>query len=153
MRILVYKRTHIGDPDESGCFGIHSCMGQVRERDLDAVIGVGGVGSEPVQEGIDKKLTWIGIGPKRVGVADDGHPLLAFEQFYLKDEKGPLLGDKAPKLAKRMFAENGPRSVMVDADDEMKSILQLAKRAQPSPALLEQVPKRKGCNRGKKKSC
>jgi hypothetical protein len=44
MRTLVYKRTHNGDPDAEGRFGIHDCMGQVRSYGYEAVIGVGGVG-------------------------------------------------------------------------------------------------------------
>jgi hypothetical protein len=38
MRTLIYKRTHTGDPDASGCFGIFDCMGRVRALDFDAVI-------------------------------------------------------------------------------------------------------------------
>jgi len=30
MRTLIYKRTHPGDPDREGRFGIHGCMGRVR---------------------------------------------------------------------------------------------------------------------------
>jgi hypothetical protein len=128
-------------------------MGRVREREFDAVIGVGGIGREPIQEGIDRRLTWIGIAPQQVDVASDGYPVLAFEQFYLKDKRGPLLTDKAPMLAKRLFGKNAPRVVMVDADDELEALLRLAKRAQPSPALFGQAPKRKDCKRGKKTSC
>ncbi len=29
LRILTYKRTHIGDPDSIGQFGINDCMGRV----------------------------------------------------------------------------------------------------------------------------
>ena len=46
MRVLVYKRTHNGDPDTSGCFGVYDCMGAVRDWEFDAVIGVGGIGPE-----------------------------------------------------------------------------------------------------------
>ena len=35
MRILTYKRTHTGDPDPSGRFGIYDCMGHVRDYDCD----------------------------------------------------------------------------------------------------------------------
>jgi hypothetical protein len=31
MRVLVYKRTHNGDPDASGCFGAYDCIGTVRD--------------------------------------------------------------------------------------------------------------------------
>ena len=46
MKVLVYKRTHNGDPDANGCFGAYDCMGTVRDRQYDAVIGVGGIGPE-----------------------------------------------------------------------------------------------------------
>jgi hypothetical protein len=39
MRILTYKRTHVGDPDQDGRFGIYDCMGRVRNYPFDAVIG------------------------------------------------------------------------------------------------------------------
>lgn len=68
MRTLIYKRTHTGDPDASGCFGICDCMGRVRAMDFDAVIGIGGIGSEAKGAGIAGKITWIGIGAhKEVG--------------------------------------------------------------------------------------
>ena len=153
MRVMIYKRTHTGDPDESGCFGIRLCMGRVRKRDFDAVIGVGGVGREPIHEGIDRKITWIGIRPHQVGVGDDGYPLLAFEHFYLKDEKGLLLIEKAPTLAKRLFAEYGPRTLMVETNDEIETILRLAKRSPPSPALLGRATKPKRCSQSHKKTC
>jgi hypothetical protein len=47
-RILVYKRTHNGDPDQNGCFGAEDCMGMVRERHFDAVIGIGGIGGRAI---------------------------------------------------------------------------------------------------------
>lgn len=37
MRTLIYKRTHVGDPDPGGRFGIHDCMGQVRNRDFEVL--------------------------------------------------------------------------------------------------------------------
>lgn len=153
MRVLIYKRTHTGDPDESGRFGHECCMGQVRGRDFDAVIGVGGIGQKPIQYGIDRRITWIGIGPRVVGVARDGYPILAFEQFYLRDQKGPLLRDKARNLAKRMFAEYGPRTLMVesDSDNEIETILKIAKNAPRSPALLRNTSKPKRCKRRQEK--
>lgn len=162
MRVLVYKRTHTGDPDHTGCFGCYCCMGQVRSREFDAVIGVGGISGEPVQYGIDRRVTWIGIAPHVVDIASDGHPVLGFERFYLKDDKGPLLRDKAPRLAKRLFSENAPRVLMVDLDAEIKAVLKLAQRAQPSPALWGRSSKRvvgravkskKDCKRARKGFC
>ena len=44
MRTFIYKRTHKGDPDKRGRFGINDCMGRDRSFDFNAVIGVGGIG-------------------------------------------------------------------------------------------------------------
>ena len=62
MRTLIYKRTHHGDPDATGQFGIHDCMGRGRAWDFEAVIGVGGVGPEPRSQGLDCKVNWIILG-------------------------------------------------------------------------------------------
>ena len=35
MRILTYKRTHTGDPDHLGRFGVNDCMGGVRNLRFD----------------------------------------------------------------------------------------------------------------------
>lgn len=61
-RILVYKRTHNGDPNEDGVFGCNDCMRTVRDRDFDAVIGIGGITAEKYK--INGKINWIGINPK-----------------------------------------------------------------------------------------
>ncbi len=72
MRVLVYKRTHNGDPDAHGCFGAFDCMGTVRDREYDAVIGVGGIGPEAQSNGIDRQINWIGIGPHKRYVRGSG---------------------------------------------------------------------------------
>ena len=46
MRVLVYKRTHLGDPGD-GVFGSSDCMGRVRGLKFNAVIGVGGASARP----------------------------------------------------------------------------------------------------------
>ena len=145
LRVLIYKRTHTGDPDETGAFGIYECMGQVRAREFDAVIGVGGIGPEAVRFGIDRKVNWIGIGCHQIGVASDGYPMLAVEHYYQKDAEGPLLSDKAPRLAKRLLATHGPRIIMVNADHEIEALLRLAWHSPPSPAILGQALKPKPC--------
>jgi hypothetical protein len=53
----VYKRTHPGDPGPEGVFGIQDCMGAIRARDFDAVIGDGDTGDEPRFYGIDGRAT------------------------------------------------------------------------------------------------
>jgi hypothetical protein len=105
VRILTYKRTHIGDPNASGVFGVGDCMGQVRGRTYDAVIGIGGVGAEPRSHGIDGRITWVGVGPRTVDHTPRG-PVLKFRRFILLDSDGPFLAELAPELARRMYERN-----------------------------------------------
>ena len=104
MRILTYKRTHIGDPDKSGRFGINDCMGKVRDFRYDAVIGVGGTGYEPRSYGIDRKINWVGICPKRRSCVQGYRAgVIEFEHFVLLDSDGPLLQSLAPNLAGKIY--------------------------------------------------
>ena len=117
MRILTYKRTHTGDPDPTGQFGINNCMGRVRNWSFDAVIGVGGIGSEPRSYGIDGRVTWVGRDPSW-----NPHPLghgqiVTFESFALFEQTGPLLSSIAPYLARRMY-EKGARILLKDYSQE-----------------------------------
>jgi hypothetical protein len=137
MRTLIYKRTHSGDPDrETGIFGIHECMGRVRGWPFNAVIGVGGIGGEPERKGIARKLTWVGIGPQKVGIGEDGHPLLKFDHFLYYGETGELLKDVAPALAERIY-DGGVRliwdtSLSEEERKDVNNILDFAKNAPPS---------------------
>lgn len=136
LRTLVYKRTHTGDPDSSGRFGIHGCMGRVRAWSFDAVIGVGGIGSEPTSYGIDGLVTWVGVGPHRSPAKDTRGPLLTFDHFVLFDQAGPALHEIAPHLARRMY-EHGVRTLLHPSAAEAREIsrlLLLASNAPPSPA-------------------
>lgn len=103
MRILTYKRTHTGDPNPAGEFGINDCMGRVRNWQFDAVIGVGGTGAEARSHGIDGRVTWVGPNP----IWSQGNTararVVTFERFRLLDEHGPLLVELAPLLARRMY--------------------------------------------------
>jgi hypothetical protein len=104
MRILVYKRTHTGDPDEFGRFGIRNCMGRIRSLEYDAVIGIGGRGWEPRQFRIAGKFTWVGVGPRKGELSEDGRgPIVRFDRFSRFDADGPELGAVAPQLAKYMY--------------------------------------------------
>jgi hypothetical protein len=140
MRTLIYKRKHSGDPDpETGIFGNHKCMKRVREWPFNAVIGVGGIGREPERKGIARKLTWVGIGPQKVGIGEDGHPLLKFNHFLYYGETGQLLKDVAPALAKRIY-DGGVRLIWDISLSEVErkdvtNILDLAKNAPPSGRL------------------
>lgn len=103
MRILTYKRTHVGDPDRSGRFGIRDCMGNVRNWNFDAVIGIGGIGDEPQGHGIAGRVTWVGRHPKKQLSPSGSGLLVTFESFILLDSRGPLVSDIAPYLARRMY--------------------------------------------------
>lgn len=113
MRILIYKRTHIGDPDNSGRFGVNDCMGRVRNFCYDAVIGVGGVGYEAQKYGISRKINWVGINPKRV-YCSHGYRgnIIEFKYFILLENKGPLLQTLAPTLATKIYGTNGGRFIL-----------------------------------------
>ena len=105
MRILTYKRTHTGDPDATGSFGASDCMGKVRSFRYDAVIGVSGTGSEPRSHGIDGKITWVGISPRRsVRPEKFRAHIVKFDHFVLLDQSGPFLAEMAPALARKLFS-------------------------------------------------
>lgn len=78
-------------------------MGQVREYDFDAVIGVGGVGQEPKSYGIDGKINWVGVNARKKHVACGYPSVVIFEHFVLLEDKGPLLSSLAPNLANRVY--------------------------------------------------
>jgi len=138
MRVLVYKRTHNGDPDASGCFGAFDCMGDVRDREYDAVVGIGGIGPEAVSNGIDGEINWVGIGPHKRYVEDKRGPEVLFDHFLYFGTDGPDFRTLAPQLAERMYGNN-VRSIldgMSDAEqEEAEGIVQLALDEPPSPGL------------------
>ena len=106
MRILIYKRTHVGDPNIIRQFGNEDCMGRVRSYPFDAVIGVGGISGQPVHQRLAGKINWVGRNPKRAPSTSDARgPIVTFdpEDFRLFEHQGPLLSDLAPVLAKRVY--------------------------------------------------
>lgn len=103
MRILTYKRTHIGDPDTGGYFGVNDCMGRVRNWSFDAVIGVGGYGPEPQSHGIEGRVNWVGLNPTWQPHPEGYGQLVTFEFFTLLEAKGPSLIGVAPSLARRLY--------------------------------------------------
>lgn len=135
MRTLIYKRTHPGDPDAHGHFGIHDCMGQVRSWNFDSVIGVGGIGAEPSSHGLDGKINWIGIGARKHERPGARGPLVTFSHFVLYEDKGRELVIMAPTLARRLYGQN-VRALLHDLsareEEEMRGILALATDAPPS---------------------
>jgi hypothetical protein len=135
MRTLIYKRTHPGDPDDKGRFGIYDCMGRIRRWRFEAVIGVGGISGEPTRHRLAGKVNWIGIGPHKREAGKRG-PLVTFDRFMLFKSGGPRFDKLAPQLAKRMYSRN-VRALMNRLNSgelrEIERILALAKDAPPSP--------------------
>ncbi len=135
MRTLIYKRTHHGDPDESGVFGIHDCMGRVRSWNFEAVIGVGGARPDAGSEDIAFKVNWIGIGPRRRNVSGKRGPLVTFAHFKFYGGKGPSFETFAPVLSERIYSKN-VRVAMNGLSDveqaEVEALLARAKNAPPS---------------------
>src|SRR5450631_699762 len=138
MKTLVYKRTHKGDPDARGRFGIEDCRGRVRGRDFDAVIGIGGIGSYAKSEGISGKVNWIGLGPKKKWLTSGRGPAVVFDHFVLFEEKGPDFESVAPVLAERAYSRNA--RILMNFNNaekaEIRRILKLAKNAPPSTGTL-----------------
>lgn len=137
MKILVYKRTHVGDPGPDGCFGVHDCMGAVRDREYDAVIGVGGIGSEPKFHGIAGTVNWIGVGPHKTYNGKRG-PEVTFDHFVYYGCDGADFVGCAPVLAKHMYDQN-VRSILHGLTEveyaEARVIVAWADGAPPSPLL------------------
>jgi hypothetical protein len=148
-RILIYKRTHRGDPDALGIFGINDCMRSVRDFEYGAVIGVGGIGAEPRTHGIAEKISWIGIGPHKMRV--DGRTLVTFDHFVFYDTTGPRFLREAPALARRIYRDN-IRILIHDLTPKQRreamAILARASSAPPSPGRVKHgVAIRKPCLR------
>lgn len=132
MRILIYKRTHPGDPNLAGEFGINDCMGQIREFNFDAVIGVGGKGAEPQQYGISHKINWVGIGkvPHKNRLNHNRAKSFTFTYFLLLENQGPKLQEFAPQLAKRLYSKNARfvfQDLSVEEKKEAENILEWSK--------------------------
>jgi hypothetical protein len=134
---MIYKRTHKGDPDNQGCFGIQDCMGKVRSYDFDAVIGVGGKGVQAKAAGVARRLNWVGVGARKEPSRRKRGPLIKFNHFVLYEEKGEELKVIARKLAQRMYSGNSRRFLFSDRLDkeeqkEINRILKMAKTKRPS---------------------
>lgn len=136
MRTLIYKRTHPGDPDRSGEFGVYDCMGRVRSWSFDAVIGVGGMGSEPRSYRLDGKVNWIGIGAHKRHTPNARGPLVTFDHFRFYGDRGPDFERLAPVLAQRMYSRNVRLLMALSSEEraEVSRILALAKTSPPSAA-------------------
>lgn len=154
--ILVYRRTHTGDPGPEGIFGCNGCMGSVRSWSFDAVIGIGGSNPWPEDRGISKKITWIGIDAHRYPENSE-NPLVSFSKFKLLDSNGPSVFEVAPKLYEYMFelghiprtGKNFPDSVY----KELLDILKLADKAPPSVGRPVPIHKKSASCTNKREGC
>ncbi|MDD2864862.1 MAG: hypothetical protein PHC99_09095 [Methylococcales bacterium] len=134
--VLIYKRTHKGDPDQGGIFGVNGCMGRVRNWKFDAVIGIGGKKPLKDNEGIANKISYVGLGAKKHSINSlHGHPYVIFDKFILFDDNGQRVKDIAPELHKYLYGKN-VRVVKLDNTseywNEVEEILKLAGGAKPS---------------------
>ena len=152
VNTLIYKRTHKGDPDESGNFGCYDCMGKIRSYNFDAVIGVGGKKPIKRDKDIALKINWIGLGPTKRYVFGKKGPLITFKHFCLYDYKGggPALKTMAAKIFKYMFEDKNVRFVMSknlpdNMQKEITKILRLAERCPPSKGLTIIGKKNRKC--------
>ena len=101
-RLLIYKRTHKGDPNPNGVFGCNDCMKEIRSWRFDTVIGIGGKGQEARKNDINHKVNWVGIGADKSQDAK-GLVMVNFKDFRLFEETGVPLAELALKIAKRFY--------------------------------------------------
>jgi hypothetical protein len=157
MPTLVYKRTHNGDPDSRGRFGVHDCMGGVRSWAFDSVIGVGGQGAEAERNDIAGKPNWIGVGAHRTFVKGMRNPVLTFGRFRDFETDGPSLRVIARNLARRMYVKKA-RAVMDFTPKELAEVERIlamvADDSTPSDLGEEVTPlRRRVCRRRKLPVC
>jgi hypothetical protein len=110
-------------------------MGRVRAWDFDAVIGVGGLGSEASSHRLDDKVNWIGIGARKTSSFHGRGPIVTFDRFVLYEADGPLFHELAPVLAKRLYGSNVRvllRDISRKEQKEVARILRLARNGRPS---------------------
>jgi hypothetical protein len=139
MRVFVYVMTHLGDPNEQGCWGCSDCMGEKRGWSYDAVIGVGGVQAE--EFGFRGRVKWIGITPTRSEVSKNG-PEVTFQHFRYFKENLPNI---PPRLAARIKrAPRGFMSLTPAEQREAKKLLEMAIHAGPSQTLSQTRVKKSG---------
>ena len=144
MRVLVYKRTHNGDPDANGCFGVYDCMGSVRNWDFDAVVGVGGIGPEAQYNEIAGKVNWLGIGPHKVIVRRKRGPVVTFDHFLDYGTDGPDLRIVAPVLAEHIYANNVRAIVSGLGPEELTEVIGILAAAKNAPPSLDRNTQARG---------
>jgi hypothetical protein len=109
-------------------------MGQVRNIDFDAVIGIGGIGGEAKSAGISGKVNWIGLRAYKEPIVRGRGPLVKFEHFILFDDKGKDFRKIAPILSQHIYSRNVRFLVNFNREEqlEINRILEMAEIAPPS---------------------
>ena len=135
MKVLLYKRTHESDPaPDEGIFGVKDCMGSVRCKSFDTVIGVGGVTMKPRH--LVDKATWAGIGRMQVGQHDRG-PMWGFQHFKYFEK-----GLDMPDDWLRYLHGAGDRWKVIEggsSDPLIKIIIEITILAPCSPGLKKPI--------------
>ena len=159
MRVLIFKRTHVDDPNPDGMFGCADCTGCFRSRSFDAVIGLGATGPEAQSHGIAGKINWIGIGAHKTPSSKYGFnkPYVTFDHFCLMNHRGPEVASIAPGIAKHMYEVNR-RSIMSDSlpanlYQEVMKILNLAKDEPGSSQFSDPHRGPQGCASRTRRRC
>lgn len=158
MKILIYKRTHKGDPNSDGIFGCNGCMGKVRSWSYDAVIGIGGSVPRKGHADIKHKINWVGLNPKKTFCPQHGN-MVVFRHFKLYEENGKNIKDHYPNLFEHMYRVNRrlctspslPKNVL----KEVETIINSIKNSPPSKKynVVKNVmifSKNSGCRKSKK---
>ncbi len=134
MKILIYKRTHKGDPDERGIFGINDCMGRI--RDYDAVIGIGGKAPWKDDQDIRHKINWVGLEPRWINAEGKRAQCVVFSNFELFEEKGLDIKANFPNLFNYIYDTQKrfeiPSELPEDVLKEVQQILKSVEKSKPS---------------------
>ena len=127
-------------------------MGRLRKCEFGAVIGIGGIGPQARSQRIDARVNWIGVGPRKEWLQGYRGPLIRFVHFVLFEDRGQMLSEVAPHLARRICSSRGPRFVFSDklTPSEQIEIARLlaivkAKPSSPSAAHRRSRLKRNHC--------
>jgi len=124
-------------------------MRSVRDFEYDAVIGVGGIGDEAQSFGIAGRVTWMGIGPRKVRpkgseAQPSGAALVTFEKFEIWDDKGPMLHGLAPHLARRLYEKKARYLLGGLSEIEQKEAMELLALIRRSPPSSHSLSKGQG---------
>ncbi len=135
MKVLIYKRTHKGDPDIEGIFGNQDCMGRNRNWNYDAVIGIGGNAPWKEDAAIKHKINWIGLEPKKINSPKKRGDEVVFSHFKLYEEEGVNIKDHYPNLFEHMYGSRKRFDMSpVLPKDVFEEVKQILDSIQDSPA-------------------